>query len=82
MVALLRAKRSNSSNSEEFGWRLTDDELKPLWFNGDQFPPSITGRRQGKQGDSNDADNESSTQMNVLLKINFERNHLLFSQRK
>ena len=47
---------------EEFGWKLTDGELKPLWFNGDQFPPSITRRRQGKQTDGNDADSESSDQ--------------------
>ena len=47
-------------HSEEFGWKLTDGELKPLWFNGDQFPPSITRRRQGKQTDGNDADSESS----------------------
>ena len=26
---------------EKCGWKLTDGELKPLWFNGDQFPPSL-----------------------------------------
>ena len=45
---------------EEFGWKLTDGELKPLQFNGDQFPPSITRRREGKQTDGNDTDSESS----------------------
>ena len=35
-------------DSEEFEWKLTEGELKLLWFNGDQLPPSITRRRQGK----------------------------------
>ena len=39
-------------DSEEFGWKLTDGQLKPLW--------SVTGRIQGKQTDGNDADSESS----------------------
>ena len=33
---------------EEFGWTLTERELKPVWFNGDQFPLLITRRRKGK----------------------------------
>ena len=47
-------------NPEEFGLKLTDGELKVLWFNGDQLPPSITRRRQGKQTDGNDADSDRS----------------------
>ena len=45
---------------EECGWKLTDGKLKPLWFNGDQFPLPITRPRQGKQTDGNNADTESS----------------------
>ena len=45
---------------EEFRWKLTDGELKPLWFNGYQFPPSITRPRQGKQTHGTDAESESS----------------------
>ena len=45
---------------EECGWKLTDGKLKPLWFNGDQFLPSITRPRQGKQTDGINADSESS----------------------
>ena len=45
---------------EESGWKLTAGELKPLWFDGDQFPSSSTTCRQRKQPDGNDADSESS----------------------
>ena len=45
---------------KRFGWKLTDGELKQLWFNGDQFSPSITRCRQGKQTDGNDAGSGSS----------------------
>ena len=41
-------KNIQTLNPEEFGFKLTDGELKLLWFNGDQLPPSITRRRQGK----------------------------------
>ena len=63
-------------NPEEFGCKLTDGELKPLWFNGDQFPPSITRCRQGKQTDGNDAV-KVVTQIMGLLKKNLERRRLL-----
>ena len=59
MVTLLRAKRSNSW-SRRIWWKLADGELKALWVIEDQFPPSITRCRQGKQIDGNDADSESS----------------------
>ena len=45
---------------EEFGWKLAGGQLKPLWFNGEQFPPSITRRMQRKKTDGNDADSESN----------------------
>ena len=45
---------------EEFGWKVTDGELKPRWFNGDQFPSSIAGRTQVKQTDGNNSDGETS----------------------
>ena len=67
---------------EECGWKLTDGKLKPLWFNGDQFPRQLL-----------DPDKENKlmvimqilkvvTQMTVLLKRNLERRRLLLSQRK
>ena len=59
MVTLLLATHS-TLDSEEFGWKLTDGELKPLCFNDDQFLPSITTRRQGKQTDGNDTESKSS----------------------
>ena len=45
---------------EESGWKLKAGGLKPLWFDGDQFPSSSTTCRQGKQSDGNDIDSESS----------------------
>ena len=68
-------------NPEEFGCKLTDGELKLLWFNGDQFPPSITRCRKGKQTDGNDIV-KVVTQIMGLLKITLERRRLLLSQRK
>ena len=49
-----------SLDPEEFGWKVEEKELKPVWFKGDQFPPSITRRKQKKQADGNEADSESS----------------------
>ena len=46
-------------DQEEFGWKLIDGELKPMWFNGDQFPPSIT-RCRNKHTDRNDTNSEGS----------------------
>ena len=67
---------------EEFGWKLTDGKLKPLWFNGDKFPCQLL-----------DADKENKLmvmmqitkaviQMTVHLKRKLEHRRLLLSQRK
>ena len=55
---LLCCKKKNIQNldSEEFGWA----DGKPRWFNGDQFPSSISKRTQGKHTDGNNADSESN----------------------
>ena len=65
---------------EECGWKLTDGKLKPLWFNGDQFPPPITRPRQGKQTDGNKI-LKVVTQMTVLLKRNLERRRIIKSKK-
>ena len=57
-------------DQEEFGWQLTDGELKPLCFNGDPFLPSITGCRHTdgnhKDSESSDPDDGPST----VIKLN------------
>ena len=50
----------NTPDPEDFGWEMKDERLTPVWFNCDQFPPSITRRKQKTRNDSSDADNESS----------------------
>eukprot|EP00795_Rhopilema_esculentum_P012489 gene12489-3172_t len=38
----------NHLDLEEFGWKIQDGDVKPVWFVGNQFPPSvksIRGRR-------------------------------------
>ena len=58
MVTLLRTKQT--LDPEEFRWKLTYCELKPLWFNGDQFFPLFIRCSQGKKTDGIDGDSENS----------------------
>ena len=66
----LRPQEQNiqTLDPEEFGRKLTDGELKPLWFNGHQFPPWITRRTQGKQTDGNGTDSDDSDPDDAALK--------------
>ena len=67
---------------EECGWKSTDGELKPLWFNGDQFLPSSTRHDKVRKLMVMMQIAKVVTQMTVLLKRNLERRRLLLSQRK
>ena len=42
----------NHLDLEEFGWKIQDGDVKPVWFVGNQFPPSVKSirGREAKDG--------------------------------
>ena len=48
-------------NLNEFCWSIQDGDVKPVWFVGEQFPPSVRLVRGAKVGDNTVADDENSS---------------------
>ena len=48
-------------NLNEFGWSIQDGDVKPVWFVGEQLPPSVRLVRGEKVGDNTVADDENSS---------------------
>eukprot|EP00795_Rhopilema_esculentum_P017038 gene17038-biopygen919 len=46
----------NHLDLEEFGWKIQDGDVKPVWFVGNHFPPSVKSirGRKGKGGSFGD----------------------------
>ena len=44
---------------EDNGWSVKEQEVKPIWFVGSQFPPSALKRTTNKEKDGSEADDES-----------------------
>ena len=45
---------------QKYGWEMKEQVLTPVWFSGNQFPPSISRRRKAKLKNGNEADGENS----------------------
>ena len=55
----------NHLDLEEFGWKIQDGDVKPVWFVGNQFPPSVKSirGRKAKDGSLGDCDICNSEKM-------------------